>query len=112
MSIQNQSPKINLKNIFQIAHKEFADLVSSPLFLMFIVTYTLIILAFSFRSVYLIETRGNLLIQLKDFEWIFLMDFERDEMQQIVFRKNSDWFSEQVEEHLVPNRFQLISNTV
>lgn len=62
MSRHNQSKKINLKNIFQIAHKEFADLVSSPLFLMFIVTYTLIILAFSFRSVYLIETRGNLTI--------------------------------------------------
>jgi len=62
MSVQNRSRDINLKNIFLIAQKEFADIVSSPLFLMFIVTYTLIVLAFSFRSVYLYEHIGNLTI--------------------------------------------------
>jgi ABC-2 type transport system permease protein len=60
MRAQNQNKKTNYKNILQIAQKEFADLVSSPLFLMFTVTYTLIVLVFSLRSVYLYEIMGNL----------------------------------------------------
>jgi len=47
--IKSKSPGV--KNILQIAQKEFADILSSSLFLALIATYTLIIFAFSCRSV-------------------------------------------------------------
>lgn len=55
MSRQIKSVIPNVKNIFHIAQKEFADITSSSLFLALIATYTLIIFAFSYRSVYLGE---------------------------------------------------------
>lgn len=53
MGAKLKSKSLNAKNIFHVAQKEFADIVSSPLFLTLIATYTLIIFVFSWRSVHL-----------------------------------------------------------
>jgi ABC-2 type transport system permease protein len=58
MSEQRNNKKTGARNIFVIAQKEFADIITSPLFLMLAATYTLIVFTFSYRSVLLGQYTG------------------------------------------------------
>ncbi|WP_095645992.1 ABC transporter permease [Methanosarcina spelaei] len=59
MSTKMKNKSLDIKNVFHVAQKEFADLVSGSLFLTLIATYTLIIFVFSWRSVHLGEHTGS-----------------------------------------------------
>ncbi|MCL7411939.1 MAG: ABC transporter permease [Methanosarcinaceae archaeon] len=54
-----KSKKNSISNVFVIAQKEFADIITNPLFLMLIATYTLIILSFSYKGVIFGEDMGE-----------------------------------------------------
>lgn len=59
MGVKMKNKGLDAKNVFHVAQKEFADIVSSSLFLTLIATYTLIIFVFSWRSVHLGEHTGS-----------------------------------------------------